>query len=209
MFRMFGLLRSLSAAARLYVMRRRQHESTALRREFSEKYDIEVGLYSYGCFDSWRMPGPMRVGRYCSIAGTVRSARLNHPTDALTTYPALYKKSFGLVDSDAKNIVPLVIEDDVWIGHNVIILPGCNHIGRGAVVGAGSILTRDVPAYAIVGGNPAKKLRDRFDPPLAAAIDASGWWRLDLAELKQLAIDQPGLIFHPSVEGFAKWRGAS
>ena len=51
--------------------------------------------------------------------------------------------------------IPLVIEDDVWIGHNVILLPNCRFIGRGAVIGAGAIVTKDVERYAIVAGNPA------------------------------------------------------
>ncbi len=56
---------------------------------------------------------------------------------------------------------PLTIEDDVWIGVHVIVLPGCNHIGKGVIIGAGSVVTKDIPDYAIVGGNPAKIIRYR------------------------------------------------
>jgi maltose O-acetyltransferase len=56
---------------------------------------------------------------------------------------------------------PLVIEDDVWIGARVMILPGCKHIGTGAIIGAGAVVTKDVPEYAIVGGNPAKVIKYR------------------------------------------------
>jgi maltose O-acetyltransferase len=56
---------------------------------------------------------------------------------------------------------PLVIEDDVWIGIRVIVLAGCKHIGKGVIVGAGSVVTKDIPDYAIVGGNPAKIIRYR------------------------------------------------
>ncbi|MFM2291118.1 MAG: Maltose O-acetyltransferase [Bacteroidota bacterium] len=56
---------------------------------------------------------------------------------------------------------PLTIEDDVWIGTRAMILPGCKHIGTGAIIGAGSVVTKDVPAYAIVGGNPAKVIKYR------------------------------------------------
>src|SRR5271154_6284600 len=127
---MLALAGSLVTAARLHLMRRRQFDNNKLRRYFKERHDIEVGLYSYGCFDRWRMPGPMRVGRYCSIASTVRSAPINHRTNALTSHPALYEKSFGIVEVDSTSEKPLIIEDDVWIGHNVMILPGCKHIGR-------------------------------------------------------------------------------
>lgn len=67
------------------------------------------------------------------------------------------------------------IEDDVWIRHNAIILPACRHIGRGAVIGAGAIVTHDVASYSIVVGNPARKLRDRFEPALVEAIEATNW----------------------------------
>jgi len=202
---MFGPVRSAILAARLYLMRRREYDNLQLRAFFRDRYDIEVGLYSYGCFDRWRMPAPLRVGRYCSIAKTVRSAPSNHPTEALTTHPALYERSFGVVDEDALHPEPLVIEDDVWIGHNAMILPGCKHIGRGAVIGAGAIVTRDVPAYAIMAGNPARKLRDRFTPELAAALDASRWWELDLAALRRLIQERPELVFHPDAAAVADW----
>ena len=55
----------------------------------------------------------------------------------------------------------LTIGDDVWIGRNVIILPGCKQIGKGAVIGAGSVVTHDVPEYAVIGGNPAKVIKYR------------------------------------------------
>ena len=60
---------------------------------------------------------------------------------------------------------PLAIEDDVWIGARVLILPGCKHIGKGVIVGAGSVVTHDIPDYAIVGGNPAKIIKRREEPP--------------------------------------------
>lgn len=60
-----------------------------------------------------------------------------------------------------KEKTPLVIDDDVWFGARVVVLPGCKHIGKGAIVGAGAVVTKDVPDYAIVGGNPAKILKYR------------------------------------------------
>jgi acetyltransferase-like isoleucine patch superfamily enzyme len=199
-----GILKSLILAVRLYVLRRDQFRSLALRQLFKEKYDIEIGLHSYGCFDRWRMPGPIRIGRYCSFANTVRSAPMNHPTDAITTYPALYERQFGVVDEDA-TWGPLVIEDDVWVGHYVMILPGCKKIGRGAVIGAGAVVTRDVEPYTIVAGNPARKLRDRFSPELIAEIEASRWWELDLPDLRKLVETRRDVVFAPTPENVAAW----
>jgi virginiamycin A acetyltransferase len=204
-----ALANSLITAARLYLMRRRQFDNVKLREYFRQHYNIEVGLYSYGCFDQWRMRGPMRVGRYCSIAGSVRSALSNHPTEALTTHPALYEHAFGVIEADIELDKMLVIEDDVWIGHNAIILAGCRHIGRGAVIGAGSIVTRDVEPYAVIAGNPARKLRDRFAPDLVQAIEASRWWELDLTQLRQLVQERRDLVYHPTVATVTAWAEAT
>jgi virginiamycin A acetyltransferase len=202
-----GLLGSATTAARLYLLRRRQYDNERLRAFFRRRYRVDVGLYSYGCFDPWRMRGPMRVGRYCSIASSVRTALGNHPMNALTTHPALYERAFGVVEVDIALDELLVIEDDVWIGHNATILPGCKHIGRGAIIGAGSIVTRDVEAYSVVAGVPARKVRDRFPPELAKAIDNTRWWELDLRGLRNLVIERPDLVYHPTLEAVGQWGG--
>ncbi|KEZ15289.1 Acyltransferase family protein [Sphingobium yanoikuyae] len=187
---------------------RDQFENPDLRKWFKDKHRIDVGLYSYGCFDQWRMPGPLVIGRYCSIAKTVRSAPINHPFDAITTHPALYERKFGVVENDIHYDDPQVIEDDVWIGHNAMILPSCRRIGRGSIIGAGAIVTRDVPRYAVVAGNPAKILRERFPTELQQALEESCWWMLDLQGLRDLVRDHPDLAFHPSVENIRAERWA-
>ena len=70
----------------------------------------------------------------------------------------------------------LEISADAWIGANAIILPGCRRIGRGAVVAAGAVVTRDVPDYALVAGNPARVIRYRFDAASIAAAERTRWW---------------------------------
>jgi virginiamycin A acetyltransferase len=202
-----ALLKAASLAFWLYVMRRRQYDNVKLRRFFRERYGIDVGLYSYGCFDRWRMPGPLKVGRYCSIAGSVRSTNNNHPVEALTTHPILYERHFGVVEANHPWDGSLEIGDDVWIGHGVIILAGCRRIGRGAIVGAGSIVTKDVAPYTVVAGNPARKLRDRFTPELVEAIEATRWWELDIPALRALAQQDPELLFHPTVANLTRWPG--
>lgn len=200
-----GTIRAVAEKARLAMLLRRQHDSEALRTLFRERYDIDVGMQSYGCFDRWRMRGPMRVGRYCSIAKTARTVLDNHPTDALTTHPALYEAKFGVMPRDRAWTGSLEIEDDVWIGHYVVLLPGCRRVGRGAVIGAGAVVTRDVAPYAIVVGNPARELRKRFPDELVAAIERSRWWELDPPALRRLATEQPELLFHPTVAGLDDW----
>lgn len=79
--------------------------------------------------------------------------------------------------------------NDVWVGTNVTIMPGCNIIGNGAIIGGVSVVTHDVPPYAIVAGNPAKILRYRFDEDIIKKLEESKWWELELDELKKLHHD--------------------
>lgn len=202
-WRTMGAIATLADRVRLALLLRRQHDSVALRTLFRDRYDIDVGMQSYGCFDRWRMRGPMRVGRYCSIAKTARTILANHPTDALTTHPALYEAKFGVVDTDRAWPGTLDIADDVWIGHYAVLLPGCTRVGRGAVIGAGAIVTRDVAPYSIVAGNPARVLRQRFPDDLAEAIDRSRWWELDPPALRALYRERPELVLHPTVAALA------
>jgi acetyltransferase-like isoleucine patch superfamily enzyme len=188
---------------RLRWLLRDEYESIKLRTHFARRWQVEVGMYSYGCFDPWRVPGRTRIGRYCSFAKTARILDANHPITALTTHPYLYEARFGVVPVDRIDPPWLEIGDDVWISHNATITPGCKLIGRGAIIGAGAIVTRDVPAYAIMVGQPARKLRDRFDPDTIAAIEASRWWDHDKAWLAALAHDHPGAVYRPSVTALA------
>ncbi|WP_157215844.1 CatB-related O-acetyltransferase [Flavisphingomonas formosensis] len=198
-----GLARSLLDKGRLFFLLRKQNDSAALRAHFAARHGIEVGLYSYGCFDRWRMPGPLKIGRYCSFAKTVRVVDANHPVEALTTHPALYEKQFGVVDRDLIHAAPLIVEDDVWVGHNVVILPGCKFIGRGAIIGAGSIVTRDIQRYEIVAGVPARHLRQRFSEELAAAVEATRWWEMDMAQLRELVATHRDTVYAPTAETLA------
>lgn len=199
-----GIVARLTEKLHLRLLLRDEYESRALRSYFAERFDIHVGLYSYGCFDRWRIPVKTRIGRYCSFARSARILDANHPIEALTTHPYLYEKRFGLVPADLIDPPPLVVEDDVWVSHNAIVTPGCKFIGRGAVIGAGAVVTRNVPRYAIVAGNPARVLRERFSPELSAAIEASGWWMLDKAELGRLARDHDAAVRDPTMEALAR-----
>lgn len=180
------LVRRLREKVYVRLLLRNEMSSARLRRHFGDKYQVEVGLYSYGCFDRARFPPRTRIGRYCSIAKTARVIDANHPLDALTTHPFLYETRWGVVSKSIIDPPWLVIEDDVWIGQNAVIMPGCKFIGRGAIIGAGAIVTRDVPAYGIVTGVPASLKRMRFEPQTIERLEASRWWELSCAELATL-----------------------
>jgi acetyltransferase-like isoleucine patch superfamily enzyme len=184
-----------------------EYESSTLRERFRRRHDLDIGLYSYGCFDRWRFPPGTSIGRYCSIGKTVRCVEADHPLDALTTHPYLYNGGFGAC-REALPVNRQVIEDDVWIGHNAIILPGCTRIGRGAVIGAGSIVRMDVPRYAVVVGAPARVIRLRFPDETIAAIEATRWWELDRATLARLLEAVPAFARHPTPETAAAFMAA-
>lgn len=161
--------------------------SPTLRRIYARYYRVGVGLYSYGpSLTPEVFLAGTEIGNFGSFAGGIRVLRRNHPTNRASQHPLFFNRVVGLLEADAIASVvenPLIIGHDVWIGLNVIICPGCRNIGDGAIVGAGAVVTRDVPPYAIVGGNPAKLIRKRFSPEVEAIIATSGWWLRSLPEL--------------------------
>ena len=82
---------------------------------------------------------------------------------------------------------PLTIEHDVWIGRGVVLLPGCTKVATGAVIGAGSVVTKPVEAFTIVGGNPAKPIRDRYADGLRERVEQSRWWLRPASQLLPFA----------------------
>ena len=150
--------------------------SASLRSIMQGCHGVAVGAHSYGCFDPVRIPPGTRMGRYVSVGPGVAAYRRNHPLDRLSLHPYFYNPRHGAAQAADVPTEPLDIDDDAWLGAGAIILPGCRRIGRGAVIGAGAVVTRDVPAYAVVAGNPARVIRYRFDPATIRAAERSRWW---------------------------------
>lgn len=141
---------------------------------------IRVGKYSYGYEP---LCGPKTtlaaIGAFCSIAANVGVSYGDHPLHLTSTSPAFYLGNFGLIDKTWFDVTPyqkkIIIDHDVWIGRDVTLLTGV-HIGVGAVVAAGAVVTRDVPPYAVVGGVPARILKYRFEEKTRERLLASSWW---------------------------------
>jgi len=129
------------------------------------------------------------IGSFCSIANGVVIGGGAHPIAWASTSPAFYKgrDSIAAKFSEHEREAPrrTTIGNDVWIGQRALIKAGVT-IGTGAVVGMGSVVTRDIPPYTIVGGNPAKEIRRRFDEPTAQRLLASEWWTFSDADLRRL-----------------------
>ena len=93
-----------------------------------------------------------------------------------------FNPKLGFVDGSLPRS-PLTIGNDVWLGHNSIIMPGVGRIGDGAVVAAGAVVNKEVPPYAVVVGNPARVVRYRFDPETIERLLAEKWWEKDIEEI--------------------------
>ena len=150
------------------------------------------------------------VGKFCSIAAHTRINPGNHPVERVAMNHFTYRSSaYGLGEDDPaffdwRRSFRCRLGHDVWIGHGVVVLPGVS-MGNGAVAGAGSVVTKDVPAWTIVVGNPARVLRPRFAPHLAEAIERIAWWDWDRDRLRAAMGDFRSL----SAEAFVqKYTGA-
>ena len=129
-----------------------------------------------------------QIGKFCSIANEVCIGLGNHPITNFSTATLFYKKynklkvEFVEKDSDFIEYKNIEIGHDVWIGIRSIILDGVK-IGHGAIVAANSVVSKDVPPYAIVGGVPAKIIRYRFSEEKISQLLESNWWNKDLHEI--------------------------
>jgi acetyltransferase-like isoleucine patch superfamily enzyme len=121
-----------------------------------------------------------KIGNYCSIANNVKIGQMDHDLNCVSTSTHIFGPAHGITSFNGF-IEPAVIENDVWIGANACIKQGVK-IGTGAVVGAGAVVTKDIPPYAIVAGVPAKIIRYRFTEATIQKLLDSKWWELDKSE---------------------------
>jgi len=153
-------------------------------------YDSQIGKYSFCGYDC--EISHAQIGAFCSIANEVLIGGGLHPIDWASTSPVFYDNRDSISKKFSKHARPVqktvVIGNDVWIGSRAIIMQGVT-IGTGAVIGAGSVVTRDVPPYAVVAGVPARLIRMRFDDSLISRLLSSEWWQLSDEILATAAIE--------------------
>lgn len=142
--------------------------------------EVVVGDYSY--FERHSEAIYTTIGKFCSIAANTRINALDHPMERLTTHKVSYRPNeyfrYLGVDNEfraRRQAKSVNIGNDVWIGHGAVIMPGIS-IGNGAVIGANSVVTKDVSPFEIVAGVPAKRLKMRFPAEIAARVEAMAWW---------------------------------
>ena len=138
--------------------------------------DINIGDYSYLSGPRTFVDG-LKMGKYCSIARQVTIGVKGHNYHWVTTSPILTSAFYGFINQDLAepNKADVVIGNDVWVGMNANIMRGVT-IGDGAVIAADAVVTKDVPPYAIVGGNPARIIKYRFSPEIIAKLLEIKWW---------------------------------
>lgn len=164
-------------------------KSPTIRKLYKQYRNIEVGYGSYGGWMTELFEGPATIGNYTSIGRNLRRIPYNHHTDYATTHPIAFNPLFGLVEKDDREKVHLSIGNDVWIGDYVTILPSCTSIGNGAVIGAGAVVTKDIPPYEIWGGVPAHFIKKRFSDDIIVELENSKWWELRIDALRPYVDD--------------------
>ena len=168
------------------------------QRAFAIRCNVRIGAFTY--FQSGSLQGCESIGRYCSIAGNLRVGDIEHPTGWLSTNPFQYNVArFNWSDAagdyealvskkDSFRKPQVVIGNDVWIGANATILRGVT-IGDGAIIASGSVVTKDVAPYSVVGGVPARHIRFRFDEETIAELLDLRWWRFSPNDLSGVPFD--------------------
>ena len=150
------------------------------------KYHIGDWTYGTPQVFSWREGTTLKIERFCSIAdGVIILLGGEHRIDWVTTYPftKIFPKAKGFT-GHPRSKGDIIIGNDVWLGTDALILSGVE-IGDGAVVAARSVVTENVAPYSIMAGNPARRVRFRFDQSIIEALQKIAWWNWPLSKIEE------------------------
>lgn len=163
--------------------------------------NVEIGEYTYGFFNilCWNENDTVKIGKFCSIAENVKIfGGGEHNKRLVSTYPLKHNLFDIDIDPNVMSKGATIIGNDVWIGTNAIVLSGVN-IENGCIIGAGAVVVRDLPPYAIAAGNPAKIIGYRFESEIIEKLQKIAWWNWPIEKIK-MNIDH----FYKDVELFVK-----
>ena len=160
---------------------------TSLVSKFqAPKAHVQVGAYTYGNpnFVSFLKTDKVTIGKFCSIADDVTIITSGeHAQHRVSTQPIKGRVSF-IKGEESLSKGPITIGNDVWIGTSVLILSNVK-IGDGVIIGAGSVVTKDIPSYAIAVGNPARVIRYRFNPDQIRKLLDIAWWNWSIEKIRE------------------------
>jgi chloramphenicol O-acetyltransferase type B len=192
-------------------------ENVSIHRSHLSKYvsiysdsqvsEVSIDRFSYIARNS-RL-SMVKIGSFCSLGPETLAGTGNHPVDHLSTSPVFYSTmkqcggTFALKDCIEERQT-IEIGHDTWLGARVFIRDGVK-IGNGAIVAAGSVVVKDVPDYAIVGGVPARIIRFRYPPDVIEKLLEIQWWRWSEAKLREA---QPYFV-EPDITLFLEWASPS
>lgn len=180
---------------------------------FHDETDVEpyIGIHAgfvipsmgFMSYSNSPLPEDIVIGRYCSLAAGLSFPDYRHPIEHVSTSIFTHDRRTDLVVRAIRDNNPsygqffsnpqkahVTIEHDVWIGQRAAIMPGVR-IGTGAVIAAHSVVTKDVPPYAIVGGHPASIIRMRFDDTLASDLLQLRWWEYRFTDFQGIDLSNP------------------
>jgi acetyltransferase-like isoleucine patch superfamily enzyme len=162
-------------------------------KEYYELHNSTLGEYSY--ISQYSIVNKSEIGKFCSIAHGSYIGLWEHNTQVTTHSFYLYEHSGNFVKGyknyDKDNIIT-TLGSDVWVGANAVILKGIN-VGDGAIIGASAVVTKDVPSYAIVVGNPAKIIKYRYNRDDIIWLLKIKWWDFSREKIKEI-IEQNGFL---------------
>lgn len=151
--------------------------------EYASIHNTKVG--SYSALGRYSKIVHTKIGKYCAISWDTTINAISHPYNHLTISAFPYVPRVGnFVKERKQTYQEVIIKNDVWIGANSVIMPGIT-IGNGAIIGAGAVVTKDVPDYAIVVGIPAKIVKYRFSKDIINRLLELKWWDLDPKIIKE------------------------
>lgn len=170
------------------VLNEKFQERMVLLTQIRKYSKYSLGEWSYGepKIIDWGQEADLKIGKFCSFATGVKILLGGeHRTDCVTTYPfSLYFRKAHHLPKITTTKGSVVIGNDVWVGQDTMILSGVT-IGNGAVIGARSIIAKNVKPYSITVGSPAKHVRFRFSEATIEALERIAWWDWPLEEIER------------------------
>lgn len=140
---------------------------------YPEKFEKDNVILPFAC--------KLIIGKFCQIAAGTKfiMSGANHQMNGFSTYPfSIFGGDWANYEPEYPNKGDTIVGHDVWFGYNSMIMPGVK-IGNGAIIGAGAIVTKDVAPFTIVGGNPARLIRARFESEIIQELEDIQWWNWD------------------------------